>query len=210
MAERRCVLSPRRVFFDAERCRSVHAHLGRVAHCSLQDQVSCGLGDEAAIVNLKNGVYYGLDSVGARIWSAIRQPITFGQIRDALVAEYDVEPRALESDIRDFLAAALRTGTDRDRRVRTPGRSWLRPRHLALLVRALSHRGAGPDRALAAPVVRVSGDGRRSPSHTLPVQCRPPRARRATGEPLYRAPPASRRRWRSTICCRATAMLQRC
>jgi hypothetical protein len=74
------------------------------------DQVSCGLGDEAAIVNLRNGVYYGLDPVGARIWSAIRQPLTFGEIRDALVAEYDVEPLALESDIRDFLQQLAEQG----------------------------------------------------------------------------------------------------
>ena len=72
--------------------------------------MSCGLGDEAAIVNLRNGVYYGLDPVGARIWSAIRQPLTFGEIRDALVAEYDVEPLALESDIRDFLQQLAEQG----------------------------------------------------------------------------------------------------
>ena len=73
------------------------------------DQVSCGLGDEAAIVNLKNGVYYGLIP-SAPIWSAIRQPVTFGEVRDALVAEYDVEPRALESDIRDFLQQLAEQG----------------------------------------------------------------------------------------------------
>ena len=30
-----------------------------------QDVVSCDLADEAAILNMKNGVYYGLDPVGA-------------------------------------------------------------------------------------------------------------------------------------------------
>jgi len=68
-----------------------------------KDQVSCGLADEAAIVNLKNGVYYGLDSVGARIWNAMREPVTVAQIRDALLGEYEVEPLALERDIRSFL-----------------------------------------------------------------------------------------------------------
>ena len=73
-------------------------------------QVSCGLADEAAIVNLKNGVYYGLDSVGARIWSAMREPVTVAQIRDALLGEYDVEPLALECDIRSFLLQLAEQG----------------------------------------------------------------------------------------------------
>ena len=30
-----------------------------------KDQVSCDLAGEAAILNMKNGVYYGLDPVGA-------------------------------------------------------------------------------------------------------------------------------------------------
>jgi len=39
-----------------------------------KDQVSCDLAGEAAILNLKNGVYYGLDPVGARIWNLIQEP----------------------------------------------------------------------------------------------------------------------------------------
>ncbi len=73
-------------------------------------QVSCDLAGEAAIVNLKNGVYYGLDPVGARIWSAIREPVTFAQIRDTLLGVYNVEPRALEADIRDFLRQLAEQG----------------------------------------------------------------------------------------------------
>jgi hypothetical protein len=67
------------------------------------DQLSCDLAGDAAIVNLKNGVYYGLDPVGARIWNLIREPVTFADLRDALVRDYDVEPDRLDSDIRDFL-----------------------------------------------------------------------------------------------------------
>jgi hypothetical protein len=74
------------------------------------DQVWCGLGEEAAIVNLKNGVYYGLDPVGARIWSALREPVTFAQLRDALLSEYEVEPLALEGDIRSFLQQLAEQG----------------------------------------------------------------------------------------------------
>ena len=61
-------------------------------------------------MNLKNGVYYGLDSVGARIWSAMREPVTIAEIRDTLLREYDVEPLALECDIRSFLQQLAEQG----------------------------------------------------------------------------------------------------
>jgi len=68
-----------------------------------KDQVSSDLGSEAAILNLKNSVYYGLDPVGARVWQLVQEPRTIGQIRDVLRAEYDVEEAQLEADIRDLL-----------------------------------------------------------------------------------------------------------
>jgi hypothetical protein len=67
------------------------------------EQLSCDLAGDAAIVNLKNGVYYGLDPVGARIWNLIREPVTFAEVRDTLIRDYDVEPVRLESAIHDFL-----------------------------------------------------------------------------------------------------------
>lgn len=68
-----------------------------------KDQVSCDLAGEVAILDLKSGVYYGLDPVGARIWSLIQAPTTFAEIRDTLLDCYDVEKARLESDIRDLL-----------------------------------------------------------------------------------------------------------
>jgi Coenzyme PQQ synthesis protein D (PqqD) len=68
-----------------------------------KDQVSSDLAGETAILNLKNGVYYGLDPVGSRIWSLVQEPTTFAEIRDALLGHYDVEKVTLESDIRDLL-----------------------------------------------------------------------------------------------------------
>lgn len=68
-----------------------------------KDQVSCDLAGEAAILNLKDGVYYGLDTVGARLWSLVQEPKTFAELRETLLAEYDVEPAQLESDLRALL-----------------------------------------------------------------------------------------------------------
>ena len=64
-----------------------------------KDQVSSDLGGEVAILDLKAGVYYGLDAVGARIWSLIQEPTTVNEIRDILLEEYDVEPERCERDL---------------------------------------------------------------------------------------------------------------
>ena len=63
------------------------------------DQVSSDLGGEVAILHLKAGIYYGLETVGARIWSLIQEPRSVGEIRDILVSEYEVEPDRCESDL---------------------------------------------------------------------------------------------------------------
>ena len=68
-----------------------------------KDQVSCDLSGEAAILNLKSGVYFGLNTVGASIWKLIQEPRTIKEIRDALVEEYDVEPKRCEQDILELL-----------------------------------------------------------------------------------------------------------
>ena len=75
-----------------------------------QDQVSCDLEGEAAILNLKNSVYYGLDPVGARIWQLIQEPRSLAQIRDVLRTEYDVEVSQLETDIRDLVEQLAEQG----------------------------------------------------------------------------------------------------
>ncbi len=64
-----------------------------------KEQASADLGDEAAILNLKSGVYYGLDAVGARIWNLIQTPRTVREVRDTLLAEYDVEADRCGDDL---------------------------------------------------------------------------------------------------------------
>jgi Coenzyme PQQ synthesis protein D (PqqD) len=68
-----------------------------------RDQVSCPLGDESAILNLTNSVYYGLDPVGSRVWHLLQKPKSVAELRDALVDEYDVEAGRCESDLIELL-----------------------------------------------------------------------------------------------------------
>jgi hypothetical protein len=76
-----------------------HALSGHSTVVAVKQQLSCDLDEEAVILHLKAGVYYGLDSVGARIWALIQEPKTVEQIKDAILREYDVEPDRCERDV---------------------------------------------------------------------------------------------------------------
>ena len=67
------------------------------------DQVSCALGEEWAILNLSNTVYYGLNPVGSLVWRLLQKPKSVGELRDALLDEYDVEAERCESDLIELL-----------------------------------------------------------------------------------------------------------
>ena len=62
-------------------------------------QVSCDLDGEAAVLNLKTGVYYGLDEVGASVWKLLAEPRRIDEIVDALIGEYEVDREACLRDV---------------------------------------------------------------------------------------------------------------
>lgn len=71
------------------------------------DLLSGEFAEEAVILDLRNGVYYGLEETGARIWQLLKRPTSLGALRDALVGEYDVEPEPCERDLRELLRDLL-------------------------------------------------------------------------------------------------------
>jgi hypothetical protein len=75
-----------------------------------KNHVSCELHGETALLHLKTGVYYGLNPVGARIWSLIQQPRRVEEIRDALSQEYQVEAEPCEQDVIALLEKLLAEG----------------------------------------------------------------------------------------------------
>lgn len=73
-------------------------------------QVSTGAEGESVILNFDEGVYYGLDKVGARIWELLQEPTTVGEIADRLAAEYEVEAERCERDVKDLLSELAGAG----------------------------------------------------------------------------------------------------
>src|SRR5437016_11829239 len=54
---------------------------------------------EAVLLNLKSGVYLGLDSVGTRIWNLLQQHRVLQEVRDAMLQEYEVSADQCERDL---------------------------------------------------------------------------------------------------------------
>lgn len=72
--------------------------------------VSCDLDTEAAILNLKDEVYYGLDPIGAKIWNLIQKPIILNEIVENIWDEYDVDKEQCKNDIFDLVEELLDNG----------------------------------------------------------------------------------------------------
>jgi hypothetical protein len=71
---------------------------------AVKENLSCALGEETAILQMRSGVYYGLDPVGARLWSLLDKPRTVEELRETLVSEYDVQSSRCEEDLFALLA----------------------------------------------------------------------------------------------------------
>lgn len=88
---------------------------GRAPRLVVNDSViHAELDDEAVLLNVENGVYFGLDAVGARIWQLIGQGTTQEEIVNQLLAEYDVEPSQLDADVREFARVLVSKGLARE------------------------------------------------------------------------------------------------
>jgi len=61
------------------------------------------LGDEVAILNSATGTYFGLDSVGSRIWCLIAEGMAQDDLVSALLAEYQVDEQELRADLQTLI-----------------------------------------------------------------------------------------------------------
>ena len=68
-----------------------------------ESQVSTRLGDEVAILELDQGVYFGLNPTGARIWELLASPVAVSDILARIVAEYQVDEQNARHDVLDVL-----------------------------------------------------------------------------------------------------------
>jgi hypothetical protein len=85
-----------------------------------ESQISCEVADEVVLLSVRDGQYYGLNAVGASVWRLIQEPRTVGEVRDALLHEYeDVSPETCAHEVMTFVASMLELGLIEQRGERT-------------------------------------------------------------------------------------------
>ena len=57
------------------------------------------LDDEAVLLDLKSGTYFGLNDVGARAWQLIVEHGALSRVLDVLLKEYVAERKVVERDL---------------------------------------------------------------------------------------------------------------
>lgn len=67
-------------------------------------QVACEVGGEAVLLHLDQGVYYGLNPVGARVWQLIQKPQVIAALVQQVEQEFEVEHDRCMQDLLELVA----------------------------------------------------------------------------------------------------------
>jgi len=67
-------------------------------------------GAHTVILGLRDGVYFELNEVGARIWQLLQQPCSLQTVLATLLDEYDVSPAKCEADLLSLVENMLKRG----------------------------------------------------------------------------------------------------
>jgi hypothetical protein len=66
--------------------------------------ISKEIAGEIILLDLEDGTYLGLDTVGARIWQLVDAGLAPDKMAQTLIKEFDVPLERLKNDIETFLA----------------------------------------------------------------------------------------------------------
>lgn len=65
---------------------------------------------EGVLLDLKSGVYFGLDSVGTRIWTLLQDHGELETVLQQLLAEYDVNQETCARDLLELVGSMMEKG----------------------------------------------------------------------------------------------------
>lgn len=74
------------------------------------DIKSVNFDGEIALIDIHNGAYYYMDSIGSIIWEKIQSPSSVIQIASQLISQYDVDIETCKNHVYDFIVELI----DRD------------------------------------------------------------------------------------------------
>jgi hypothetical protein len=71
------------------------------------DVLSRVLDGEAVLLDLESGEYFGLNDVGTRFWELVSTGSTYGDAREVLLAEFDVDRQTIEADLDQLITSLM-------------------------------------------------------------------------------------------------------
>ena len=74
-----------------------------------RDVMARQVGDETVILDLASGTYFGLDSVGTRIWSLL-EGRTLAEVCDAVLESHEASREQVEHDVLALAASLCERG----------------------------------------------------------------------------------------------------
>ncbi len=69
--------------------------------------VTCPFGDGLALLDLRSGKYFSVNSVAAFIWSKLAKPSRVADIRDAMMRQYETTEAQCSADLQTWLASMV-------------------------------------------------------------------------------------------------------
>ena len=74
------------------------------------DMVGVEVDGTVVMMSVEQGMYFGLNGVGPRIWSLLATPRTVGDLCRELQEEFEVEPELCRAQVLEFLAGLVEAG----------------------------------------------------------------------------------------------------
>ena len=74
------------------------------------NHVATDMAGEMVVLDMKSGMYYGMEGVSASIWNLLTEPRSLREIRDAVMQEYEVDAESCARDVTAFLESMETAG----------------------------------------------------------------------------------------------------
>ncbi len=73
--------------------------------------VEATVDDQVVLLSPLDFSYHALDPVGARIWSILESPLTFGDLITELTSSYSIDAETCRADVTPFVERMIVIGT---------------------------------------------------------------------------------------------------